>query len=213
VKNFFRCVVVLASTAFSAAAIAAGVNQVTVGAMVTEWDSATPLNPALGIYPIRGAGQINGEFVIAERDGIQIGLRITDRTDGLLEASGKRTGTYRASTGYDTGTLDRAEWNYDWHVDLRYSGTTLADYDLTLTQTFTPKLNGSAGPLDLKFPDLLNSLLDNAVLYQSSQNPVFFNDSFDVDKEGTYHLMLKLQPRNGGPPLIAQVKVVVADSP
>ena len=181
--------------------------------MVTEWSSATLPNPLLGIYPISGAGQVNGEFVIAERDGIQIGLRITDRTDGLLMVSGKRTGTYLAGTGYDTGTLDRAEWNYDWHIDLRGTGTTLEDYELALHQTFSPKLNGSAGPLDLKFPELIGSILDNAVLYQSSQNPVFFNDSFNVEKEGTYHLMLKLQPKTGAAPLIAQVKVVVTNSP
>jgi hypothetical protein len=213
VKSLIRIAFLLTATALTSVAADGGSGQVTVGAMVTEWDSATPLNPLQGIYPIGGAGQINGEFVIAERDGIQIGLRVTDRTDGLLMVSGKRTGTYRASTGYDAGTLDRAEWNYDWHIDLRGTGTELADYDLTLTQTFAPKLNGSAGPLDLKFPEIIGTVLDNAVLYQSSQNPVFFNDSFDVDKVGTYHLMLKLQPKKGGPPLIAQVKVLVADSP
>ena len=114
-----------------------------------------------------------------------------------------------APTGYDTGTTDRAEWNYDWHVDLRNTMKTLSDYDLTLHQTFSPKLNGSAGPLDLKFPEIIPGLLDNAVLYQSSQNPVFFNDTFDVHAEGTYNLMLKLKPKAGGPPLIAHIQVIV----
>lgn len=185
--------------------------EVIVGEMVTEWDSATVLDPGNGIFPVGGAGQLNGEFTIAQRGMVQIGLRATDRTDGLLEASGTRKGEYHAATGYDTGTINRAEWNYDFHVDLRGSDTTLSDYDLTLTQTFTPKLLGSAGPLDLTFPDITLGLLDNAVLYQNSFNPVFFNDVFDVFAEGTYNISLMLKPKNGGPPLIAHIKVVVSN--
>ena len=182
-----------------------------VGEPVTEWDSATVFDPFAGIFPVGGAGQINGEFTIAERGKVQIGLRATDRTDGTLTASGKRKGVYNASTGYDTGTTDVAEWNYDFHVDLRGSGTTLSDYDLTLTQTFTPKLFGAAGPVDLTFSDVLPGALDNAVLYQRSWNPVFFNAVFDVFAEGTYNITLKLKPKKGGPPLIAHIKVVVRD--
>ncbi|MBT8132715.1 MAG: hypothetical protein KJO35_10630 [Gammaproteobacteria bacterium] len=185
--------------------------EIKVGEMATEWDSATVLDPIGGIFPVGGAGQLNGEFTIAERGMVQIGLRATDRTDGLLTASGKRKGTYHAATGYDTGTSNRAEWNYDIHVDLRGSGTTLSDYNLTLTQTFTPKLFGSAGPVDLTFPDALPGILDNAVLHQLSWNPVFFNDEFDVFAEGTYNIVLKLQPKQGGTPLLAHIKVVVSD--
>jgi hypothetical protein len=181
-----------------------------VGVDASQWFSDTP-NPAAGYFPIGGDGQLNGEFVIVTRDGIEIGLRATDRTDGTLPAGGKKKGVYEASTGYDTGTTDRAEWNYDWHMDLRGSGTTLEDYEFTLVQTFSPKLNGSAGPLDLKFPTIFGSLLDNATLYQSSQNPVFFNDTFDVHTEGTYNLKLTLKPKNGGSPMIAQIKVIVSD--
>ncbi len=97
------------------------------------------------------------------------------------------------------------------HVDLRGTGTTLGDYDLTLSQTFISKLSGSAGPFDLTFQDIIPGVLDGAVLYQLSFNPVFFNDTFDVDREGIYNLMLKLQPKGGGPPLIAHIKVVVSN--
>ena len=185
--------------------------EIIVGEAVSEWDSNTALDPFNGIFPVGGAGQINGEFTIAQRGMMQIGLRASDRVDGTLTASGKRKGVYNASTGYDTGTTDRAEWNYDIHVDLRGSGTTLSDYDLTLTQTFTPKLFGAAGPVDLAFPEALPGVLDNAVLYQLSWNPVFFNDVFDVFAEGTYNITLKLKPKKGGSPLIAHIKVVVSD--
>ena len=185
--------------------------QVIVGADASVWDSSVAPNPTTGIFPVGGSGQLNGQFVIVQRDGIEIGLRATDRTDGLLTATGEKKGIYLAATGYDTGTIDRAEWNYDWHVDLRNTTTTLSDYDLTLHQTFSSKLNGSAGPLDLTFPEIIPGVLDNAVLYQSSQNPVFFNDTFDVHAEDTYNLMLKLTPKAGGPPLIAQIQVIVQD--
>ena len=146
-------------------AYAQGKNTVTVGVLASEWSSATVADAASGIFPVGGSGQLNGEFVIVMRDGMEIGFRATDRTDGLLTPTGKRKGIYEASTGYDSGTMNRAEWNYDIHVDLRGTGTVLSDYDLKLNQTFINKLNGSAGPFDLTFPELTAGLLDNAVLY------------------------------------------------
>ena len=138
-------------------------------------------------------------------------MRATNRVDGLLIPTGKNKGTYAAPTGFDTGTVDRAEWNYDIHVDLRGTGTILGEYDLTLGQTFISKLSGSAGPFDLTFPDIIPGVLDGALLYQLSFNPVFFNDTFDVLREGTYNLTLTLQPKGGGAPLIAHIQVVVSD--
>ena len=120
---------------------------VTVGADATQWFSDAANPP--GYFPVGGAGQLNGEFVIVERGGIQIGLRATDRKDGLLTVSGKRKGVYMAFTGLDMGEAGRAEWNYDWHVDLRGTGTVLSDYDLTLTQTFSPKLGIPVPQADL----------------------------------------------------------------
>jgi hypothetical protein len=184
--------------------------EVFVGSDASQWFSDFP-NPATGYFPIGGAGQLNGEFVIVVGEGVEIGLRATDRKDGLLTATGKKKGVYLAATGLDQNEAGRAEWNYDWHVDLRGSGTTLSDYDLTLIQTFAPKLLGEGGPLDLTFPDLTFGILDNAVLYQSSQNPSFFNDTFDPFAEGTYNLVLKLKPKKGGPGLAAHIKVIVTD--
>jgi len=184
---------------------------VTVGADASEWSSSTVADPGI-IIPVGGGGQLNGEFTIVDRDdGVQIGLRATDRTDGLLLATGKNKGIYEALTGFD-GATTRAEWNYDWHVDLRETGTTLADYNLALTQTFAPRLpvlSPTAGPVDLTFRDAVGSLLDNVILYQNSWNPVFFNDTFDVNAEGTYNLKLTLSPIAGGPPLIARIQVIV----
>lgn len=184
--------------------------EVMVGVDASEWTSDTVLDIPGGIFPVGGGGQLNGEFTIVTRDGSEIGLRATDRVDGLLTATGMRKGFYTASTGYDTGTTNRAEWNYDIHVDLRGTGTELSDYDLTLNQTFVNKLLGSAGPFDLTFPDFTFGVLDNAVLYQLSFNPVFFNDTFDVFAEDTYDLVLTLSPKAGGPPLKAHIQVIVS---
>lgn len=192
-------------------AFAQGTGTVMVGVDASEWTSATALDIPNGIFPVGGAGQLNGEFTIVTRDGIEIGLRATDRVDGLLTATGNRKGFYMAFTGFDTGTINRAEWNYDIHVDLRGTGTVLSDYNLTLNQTFVNKLSGSAGPFDLTFPDIIPGVLDDAVLYQQSFNPVFFNDTFDVFAEGTYNLVLTLSPKAAGPPLKAHIQVVVSD--
>jgi hypothetical protein len=66
-------------------------------------------------YSYRRRGQLNGNFTIVDSDnGAQIGLRASDRTDGLLPpATGKNKGTYLASTGFNGATNNRAEWNYD----------------------------------------------------------------------------------------------------
>lgn len=55
---------------------------ITVGADASIWDSNLEENPNAGIYPVGGSGQINGEFTIAERNGVQIGLRIQERFEG-----------------------------------------------------------------------------------------------------------------------------------
>jgi len=210
-KLGLACLVLVLSITGNAFAAGNGLT-ITVGVDASDWDET--LLPCAGCIIIDGSGQINGNFTIADRDdGVQIGLRATDRTDGLgTPATGKKKGVYLAHTGFDGTTDDRAEWNYEWHVDLRNTSTTLADYDLTLTQTFAPKLPGllnAGGPVDLLFRDVAPGIFDNVVLFQSSQNPLFFNDTFDADVEGTYNIKLTLAPISGGAPLIARIQVKV----
>lgn len=189
---------------------AGALGKVTVGTDVTEWDSGTTTDPANGIYPIGGTGQLNGEFTVAERNGIQIGLRAQERFEGTIEASGNRTGVYEAETGFSSGT--RATWNYDWHLDLRgaegrYADKTLGDYDLTLETDIASSLFENDIPMDLTFGSL-----DNGVLYQGSWNPDFGNDVFDPTVEGTYHFRLVLTPSTfNGPPLAVAIEINVSD--
>lgn len=185
---------------------------ITVGEEVSVWSSTfDDPDPSDGIVAIGGGGQINGEFTIAQRDGIQIALRAQERFAGLLEASGNRIGRYEAETGFTApGPSDNlGTWNYDWHVDLRGTGTTLEDYDLTLhLASIANTVFGQRNPIDLTFG---LSVFDDVVLYQQSWNPGFGNDEFDPTAEGTYSLTLRLSPKAGGPPLSVKIQVEVSD--
>lgn len=193
-----------------------GPGDVAVGVDVSVWDSTVLPDPANGIFPIGGAGQLNGEFTTAERLGIQIGLRAQERFVGPLEATANKNGKvgiYEAETG-TSDALGRATWNYDWHVDLRNArgvaaGTTLADYDLTLETDMFASQFGFPVPVDLTFGGFVPG---NAVLYQSSFNPVFGATGFDPLAVDTYSLRLVLTPKTfNGPSLAVSIEVNVVD--
>ena len=210
-----------ASGTASAKGPVSGPGHVMVGVDVSIWDSNLPVSP--GIQPILGNGQVNGEFTIAERNGIQIGLRAQERFQGTLVAipnQNGKVGIYDAVTGTTgggaTGQLEGATWNYDWHVDLRgafgvAAGTTLSDYDLTLeTDISSTTLFNLPLPLDLKFGGIFPPA--DTVLYQSSQNPIFGNLPFNALAPGTYNFTLVLTPKTfNGPPLKVTIQVNVTD--
>jgi len=186
-----------------------GPGHVLVGVDASIWDSSVPSGD--GLVPIVGSGQINGEFTVAERYGIQIGLRAQERFAGPLMAvpdNNNRSGIYEATAGFGTGT--RAKWNYDWQVDLRdafgvAAGSTLADYDLTLETDMFTSLFTFPVPVDLTFGGLVP---DDTILFQSSQNPDFGNTEFDASVPGTYNIRLVLTPTSfKGPPLNVSIQV------
>lgn len=190
---------------------AKSLGKVTLGTDVSEWNV--------------GSGQFNGEFVVAEQQGIELGLRIQERFVGPLEVTGdngNRVGVYHAVTG-DTGG-NNATWNYDWHVDLsdargNAKGKVLSDYRLFLEQDFSEEdLFGTLGsdPVELPLspaPGVCSpDTFDADSLCQQSWNPGFGNDDFDPNAEGTYNLRLVLVPETfNGPPVAVSVKVIVAD--
>lgn len=191
---------------------ASGPGQVLIGINASTWTSNEPTGP--GLIPIGGSGQVNGEFTIAERYGIQIGLRAQERFVGPISANPNRNnmvGVYEAETGFSDDD-ERATWNYDWHIDLRdaygvAAGTTLGDYDVTLeTDIAEDTLFETALPLDLTF----GGLFPDAILYQSSQNPKFGNPPFDAEAQETYTFTLVLTPTSfNGAPLQASIQVNV----
>lgn len=188
-----------------------GPGKVTVGVDASTWTSNNPVGP--GLIPIDGDGQLNGEFTLAARYGIEIGLRAQERFVGPLEAAPNRNGKvgiYQAAAGFSETT--RATWNYDWHVDLRgafgvAAGTTLADYDLTLETDIASSLFTFPNPVDLTFGGFIPG---GTVLYQSSQNPDFGNAEFNAADPGTYNFRMVLKPKTfKGPPLAVTIKVQV----
>lgn len=164
-----------------------------------------------------GDGIPNGEWVTTEIQGVVIGLRATDRTDGLLEVTGingNRVGVYEAATGRDGTTTNRAEWNYEWSVDLQNAvgnaaGKTISDYSLALEQDFVPV----AGTFELPMPDVCDAV--SPTLCQQSWNPSFFgaeSAGYDVNAEATYNLRLVLTPKTfNGPSSAVAIQVNVTE--
>lgn len=177
-----------------------------------------------------GDGQLNGEFLTAERQGVELGLRIQERFEGLGllvgGTNGDRVGVYQAETG-DTGG-NNATWNYDFHLDISeatgpYADTELADYRLVLEQDFTEQsLFGILGSDPVQLPlgneaagegVCSGDTFDADALCQQSWNPGFGNDDFDPDEENTYNLRLLLTPETfDGPPLAVAIQVDVVDA-
>ncbi len=189
-----------------------GPGHVLIGIDASTWDSGVPVGP--GLIPIGGAGQLNGEFAIAERYGIQIGLRAQERFVGTMMAvpnNDNQVGVYEAAVGF-SDAQDRATWNYDWHIDLRDAfgvarGTTLADYDLTLETDMFTSLFTFPVPADLTFGGFIPG---DTILFQSSQNPDFGSAEFDAGVPGTYNIRLVLTPKTfKGPPLRVSIQVNV----
>lgn len=196
---------------------AGSLGEVTVDTEVSSWDV--------------GTGNPNGEFITAEGQGVELGLRAMQRFVGLLGVTGDRgdrVAVYEAPVGPSLRSPgdNNGTWNYDFHVDLsdakgRHAGKTLSDYRLVLEQDFTEQsLFGSLGsdpvelPLDAEPPVgegvCSNDTFDAATLCQQSWNPGFGNDDYDPGEERTYHLRLVLTPETfDGRPLAVAIRVEV----
>lgn len=192
-----------------------GLGKIEVGVDASVWDSNVQTDPVSGIFPIGGSGQVNGEFTIGTVQGVEIGLRAQQRFEGTIEANGNRVGGYESLTS-PGGPGDAGVWNYDWHIDLRdgknaHKDRTLGDYSVTLETNITDgeDLFGFPLPLDLTFGE---QILENAVLYQSSQNPGFGNDIYNPSVQNVYTFKLVLTPKTfNGPPLAVSIEVDVKD--
>src|SRR5688572_21310455 len=72
---------------------------------VSEWSSSTA--PAPDIIPVGGSGQVNGDFVVSERNGVQVAIRASRRffqnIDPLDSLREKNEGIYLADTGTSDG--------------------------------------------------------------------------------------------------------------
>lgn len=206
---------------------AGSLGKVTVDTEVSEWNV--------------GTGQPNGEFITAEVQGVEIGLRAQERFEGLLGVTGDqgdRVAVYEAPAGPSPRSAgdNNGTWNYDFHVDLsnakgRHAGKSLSDYKLVLEQDFTEQsLFGVLGsdpvqlPLDAQANGgvCVNDTFDPDNLCQQSWNPGFGNSpareangegaAYDPDEERTYTLRLVLTPETfNANPLAVVIRVIVSD--
>ena len=171
-----------------------------------------------GIIPICGTGQCQGQFTLLQEEGVEVGIRATKRgPDGgpitpISSSTAGVSASYDVDVGLQTGSSDRAFWNFDFHVDLRGATNgqlTLGDYTgLTLTVectaggclTTTPPF----GSYNIPFS---TSLDPGTKLYQTSQNTLFTfwpwsppnplngnlgDDSYDVNAVATYKFCVLL---------------------
>lgn len=202
---------------------AGSLGEVTLDTDVSEWNV--------------GSGQPNGQFITAEGQGVEIGLRAQERFGGLLGVTGDRgdrVAVYEApaapsprSPGDNNGTR-----NYDFHVDLsdargRHAGKTLSDYRLVLEQDFTGQsLFGSLGSDPVELPMVegvcVSSTFDPDNLCQQSWNPGFGNSpdreedgegaAYDPDEERDCHLRPVLTPETfNAQSLAVAIRVEVRD--
>lgn len=202
---------------------AGSLGEVTLDTDVSEWDV--------------GTGNPNGEFIVAEAQGVELGLRAMERFEGLLGVTGDRgdrVAVYEAPAGPSPRSPgdNNGTWNYDFHVDLsdakgRHAGKTLSDYKLVLEQDFTGQsLFESLGSDPVELPMVegvcVSSTYDPDNLCQQSWNPGFGNSpdreedgegaAYDPDEERDYHLRLVLTPETfNAQPLAVSVRVEVSD--
>ena len=187
-----------------------GPGNVKVGVDATVWDSTMP-NTGVEV-PIGGSGQVNGEFTVAERNGIQVGLRAQNRFVGVYDAvpnNNGKVGIYQVPAG--ESAPNKTKWNFDWSVDLRdatgvYSNKTLKDYTLTLTSNLWNNVDVDINGIPTK------PVLPTTELFQESTNPSFWNSNLDENAEGVYDFRLVLTPKTfNGPALATSIQVNVVD--
>ena len=68
-----------------------GPGNISIGVDASEWSSDT-VTDFVTVIAVGGSGQLNGGFTVAERYGIQIGLRAQDRFIGPLSAGSNQNG-------------------------------------------------------------------------------------------------------------------------
>jgi hypothetical protein len=153
-----------------------------------------------------GSGQCNGDFTVS-RDatfpgtpggsGIELGMRIEQRSVGQLNPPDHTQRDYTVQTGSDPNRADRAWWNFQQSI--AYSGSINSLDALTFiirtdagtsipSQPFFDML-AARGTIDDRHPP--KSTTTYTDIYQTSQNPVFgYFSAYDMDEEGAWTLTL-----------------------
>ncbi|MBI9015812.1 MAG: PEP-CTERM sorting domain-containing protein [Phycisphaerae bacterium] len=163
---------------------------------VREWSSDTPVVPG-SWSPIGGSGQVNGNFMIQEEYGIQIGIRASRRfsPDPLVILNDYK---YQIETG--ESAPGQPLWNYEINVDMRGSGYSFKDFDIALiTNVPNHSFYNGQQAIETNF-NLPAGSLDNLELVQMSMNPGFFDSGIDPFAQGRYDFELILEMKDNNLP-------------
>lgn len=176
----------------------------------STWTSGAPVGP--GLFPIGGAGQINGEFILdtvpVGGSLLEIGLRAQERFQGptLLRVGS----TFFSEPG--ESTPGAALWNYDIHLDFRAGGPPLNMRDFIVT--FSIDTDPGAGQSFQAFNmNVLTAGLGPVVsLFQTSQN-IGFGGLGDPNIPGIYDFLLEVSTAGAGVVASTSMTVVVVSEP
>lgn len=177
--------------------------------------SPGPMGPPDSLGWDVGTGQCNGSFTVT-RDpsfpsdsggGIELGLRIEQRSVGQVARTGANDYTVQVGNDTTAGALNRAWWNFQHSIALDGFIGDLDALTFTITTQAGPNLP-AASSVDLlavrPFIDDRNNHATSTFsdLYQTSQNPEFGwfaptvdtdanpNGKFDYDVEGAWLMTL-----------------------
>ena len=185
------------------------------------WDSSILPDSDIGIYPVGGSGQLNGEFIIDTYDGgnsaIEVGLRAQERFEGPNYVPIGNQYFVPVGTSDEQG---RAIWNYDWHLDFGTSyletklGASLVPLNMT-DYTVIFELDTDPSSATSFTQTDLNSFGANPVLLsQTSQNMKFAvfggGPTFDAEIPGIYDVKLTVSDVSGSL-ASSSIQVVVED--
>lgn len=185
-----------------------------------------------------GSDQPNGQFITAEGQGVEIGLRAQERFEGLLGVTGATAAAGSPSTRRPPAPAPAARatttapgtTTSTWTCRTRGAATPGRPSPTTvlvLEQDFTEQsLFESLGSDPVELPMVegvcVSSTFDPDDLCQQSWNPGFGNSpdreesgegaAYDPDEERDYHLRLVLTPETfNAQPLAVEIRVEVSD--
>lgn len=163
-------------------------------------------SPSAGAGWDVGAGQCNGDFTVSHSatfpgtpggSGIELGMRIEQRSVGQLNPPARAQRDYTVQTGSDPSNAGRAWWNFQQSI--AYDGSINSLDALTFiirtdagssvpSAPFFDMLTGRARIDDRRVPKSTTTYTD---IYQTSQNPVFgYFSAYDMGEEGAWTLTL-----------------------
>lgn len=219
-KTLKKSLVHLLFIALSISLVSATVAQAKNGA----GSGRTTIGADLGDNWTLGVGQPTGNFTTASRNGLEVGLRPVERYGdfNLPVAAFGRVAVYTVPSGVNVD--GQSAWGFSIYVNVENAfgvaaGTTLADYDIVVTQNYDANGNwfglegiDSTNYFDLEaktptgiYPGFGN---DDPYKYQQSWAPTFGTTGFDATVEGVYEITLTLVPATfRGAPLSVTVLV------